>query len=366
MYTHSQSFASGKARLTSQQVLVRQKQGRYRSGGNYQKPRPSRPQHRGRLVIAVIILAMLLPVLALTKSSDAAIAELKSGISGYCMDDYQDGTKPDTIVDLWACNSSDAQEWEATQGTITHDTTYCLSVEDNSKAQGAKLVSNTCDSEPGQVWFAEKSGYLNPNSGLCLSASSSTSNAQLTLESCSRLGQTEESWSAATSKPGVNLPNTDCNNQVGGQKVACIAEQQWADWQNDPSNRPNLLNNYSDGNGYEEWCADFVSYVYMAAGQPFSNGERDGWDEYNANNIQYQGFTKHMAGSYIPKTGDIAFFDYPGGHVELVASGGKNPTFIYGDSAVPDPVTGNGDMATNTLTSDGSLGQVVYYFSPNN
>jgi hypothetical protein len=309
---------------------------------------------------------MLFSMFSLTKHSDAAIAELKSGVSGYCMDDHLNSTSPNTVVDAWHCNGSAAQEWAVSQGTITHDTTYCLSVAGDSKNSGAKLVADTCSSAPGQVWFAEKGGFLNPNSGLCLSTATSKASPQLVLNSCNQLGQPDELWSSAASKPGAAIPSNDCKNQVGGQKVACIAEQQWALWQSDPSDHANLLNDYSDGNGYEEWCADFVSYAYMAAGQSFSGGERNGWDEYNANNIQYQGFTKHWAGSYIPKTGDVAFFDYPGGHVEIVASGGKTPTFIYGDSATVDPVTGNGDMATNTLTSDGQLGQVIYYLSPNN
>jgi len=366
MYTYSQSFAAKRERLTSQQVLVRQQQGRYRSGGSYRKTTPTKRSHWRRYIITAVLLAVLIPVLALPKSSDAAIVELRSGVSGYCMDDYRDNTAANTVVDVWRCNGSGAQGWVAAGGAITHDTTYCLSVLDNAKAPGSKLVANTCDTEPGQVWFAEKGGYLNPNSGLCLSAPPNTTNSQLILGSCDRLGQADEAWYSTSSKPGANIPSTGCGSQVGGQKIACIAEQQWTDWQNNPSGRPTLLDTYSDGNGYEEWCADLISYVYKKAGQPFSNGERAGWDEYNANTIQYQGFTKHWAGDYIPKTGDIAFFNYPGGHVELVASGGKTPTFIYGDSANRDPVTGNGNMATNTLTSDGSLGQVIYYLSPNN
>jgi hypothetical protein len=362
MYTRS--TAPVRARLTSQQSLLRQPRTSYRGG--YRKAAAPSKSHRGRYFVIAIVFVMIFSMFSLTKHSDAAIAELKSGISGYCMDAHKNSQAQGTIVDTWKCNGTAAQEWSPTQGTITHDTAYCLSVVGNSKVAGAKLVSDTCSGAPGQVWFAEKGGYLNPNSGLCASASTSTTTSQLMLNSCKQLGQPNESWSSATSKPGAALPNNACNNQVGGQKVACITEQQWNTWQTDPSDHANLLNDYSDGNGYEEWCADFVSYVYMEAGEPFSSGERAGWDEYNANNIQYQGFTKHWAGSYTPKTGDVAFFDYPGGHVEIVASGGKNPTFIYGDSATTDPVTGNGDMATNTLTSDGTLGQVMYYLSPNN
>jgi hypothetical protein len=140
---------------------------------------------------------------------------------------------------------------------------------------------------------------------------------------------------------------------------------QWALWQANPNGHTGLLTQFTDGNSYEEWCADFVSYVYKISGYPFQNGERDNWDEYNANNLVNLNFTVHNAGSYIPKPGDIAYFDYSGGHVELVVTGGSHPTFIYGDSGTTDPMTGNGEMNEDTLTNDGSAGSVQYYLSPN-
>lgn len=358
----TRSVAPVRARLTSQQALRE-----HRIGYRTIRPTTNVPKktHRGRYFSVALLCAVLLPVLLLTRHSVAAIAELQSGVSGYCMDAAKNSIQPGTAVDSWPCNGSSAQEWIASQGLIMHDATYCLSVKNNSKSSGAKLVLTTCSGAPGQVWFAEKGGYLNPNSGLCLGVPAKDAAPQLVLDTCSKLGKPGETWHSAASKPGTMLPRDTCENQVGGQKVACIAETQWSDWQDHPLSRPDLLNNYSDGNGYEAWCADFVSYVYMTANEPFGNGERNSWDEYDANNIQNQGFTKHWVGDYTPKAGDIAYFNYSGGHVEIVASGGKVPTFIYGDSATPDPITGNGNMATNTLTSDGNLGQVIYYLTPN-
>ena len=77
------------------------------------------------------------------------------------------------------------------------------------------------------------------------------------------------------------------------------------------------------------------------------------------------GYTIHYASTgYLPKPGDVAFFNYSAGHVEIVISGGKQPTFIYGDSGTIDPTTGNGQMKANTILGNVS-GQVVYYLSPN-
>jgi cell wall-associated NlpC family hydrolase len=147
--------------------------------------------------------------------------------------------------------------------------------------------------------------------------------------------------------------------------VACYAEKEWTTWQSGGISHDTLLNSYTNGSPDEEWCADFVSYVYKEAGYPFTQGSSNGWDENNANYIQYMGFAMHSASSgYVPKPGDIAFFNYNAGHVEIVVSGGSHPTFIYGDSATIDPTTGNGQMKANTILSD-SDGQIVYYLSPN-
>jgi hypothetical protein len=222
---------------------------------------------------------------------------------------------------------------------------------------------NTCNGSPGETWNIDLSGYENPNSGLCLDAPSNKTNYQLAIDSCNNLSRIGESWTAASWSN--NNSSASCVSGTKGEQVACFAEKQWVAWQTGLSNHKILLTDYTDGNSYEEWCADFVSYVYKEAGYPFTAGERNGWDEYNANNIQYMGFTMHSAASYSPKPGDVAFFDYAGGHVEVVATGGKTPTFIYGDSNTADPATGNGEMNEDSLTSDGSAGQVIYYLSPN-
>jgi len=67
----------------------------------------------------------------------------------------------------------------------------------------------------------------------------------------------------------------------------------------------------------------------------------------------------------VPLAGDVAYFNYGGGHVEIVVSGGQTPTFVYGDSGVTDPTTGNGQMTTNTITQKANEGQLIYYLSPN-
>lgn len=282
---------------------------------------------------------------------------IKSGVAGYCLDDHDSGLAAGNQVDAWSCNGSDAQAWTVNYDSIRHADKYCLSVAGNRKNSGANIVLNPCASAPGQVWLRDKGGYINPNSGLCLRNSH-----LLTLTSCSKLANASETWTPENyDGKKVGLPRCDGTR---GQKIACVAASEWVRWQNSNSHEA-LLNTYTDGAPYEEWCADFVSYVYKQAGYPLTRAY-GGWDENDANNLRkYPEFTLHQASSgYVPKAGDIAWFNYNGGHVEIVVSGGPHPTFIYGNSAEVDPTTGNGDMRTNTIVKNGPEGRLVYYLSP--
>ncbi len=319
--------------------------------------------HYGLVLVIAVVVGFVWFFTFMNLRAHAAIPEVKSGVSGLCLDDYQGLTTANAEVDAWGCNDGAAQDWAVTDTAIKHNDSDCLSVQNDSTSTGNRVVLNDCDLAPGQVWLRDQGGYKNPNSGLCLNVPNSQSGVSLTVTACHSLAQSSQQWTPLTAK-GSSYGNL-CNSGPEGQRVACYAVKEWTTWQSRSSNHNTLLNEYSDGNGYEEWCADFVSYVYQEAGYPFTQGERDGWDEYDANSIQYQGFIYHDASSYSPQPGDVAYFDYSGGHVEIVISGGPTPTFIYGDSGTIDPGTGNGQMEANTILSDGSMGQVQYYLSPN-
>ncbi len=326
--------------------------------------KPKKHFSRRFLFYVVSILVLFLAFKITTFHISSAIPEIKSGIDGYCLDAHRDSSDLNAPIDSWQCNGTDAQNWVATNNHLVHDKKSCLSVINNGSSTGDKIVSSPCDGKSSQVWMAAIGGYENPTSADCLAIPNNQTGTELTLAACTHLTQPSEAWMPATySRNSTTGASLSCNGSEG-QKVACIAAQQWVLWQSVTVKHSNLLNTYSDGNGYEEWCADFVSYVYKQAGYPFENGERNGWDEYYAPNIENQGFTYHSAANYTPQAGDVAFFDYNGGHVEIVAVGGSKPIFIYGDSGTIDKTTGNGDMAENTITNDGYAGQVIYYLSP--
>ena len=294
--------------------------------------------------------------------ADVNQPEILSGVSGYCLDSYHGGTKSGTIIDSWLCNGSKAQRWQFSQNRVMFLGKYCLN-QVNSTA-----VLSTCSKSSSDLWVRHGVGLENDANHQCLALPNAKTGHQLVTVSCNNMTSVAKVWTPSewTGKPIAQMSSPSCSQRQLGARVACFAQRQWLAWQTEPQIHKALLNDYTDSNPYEEWCADFVSYVYWEAGAPFTNGERNGWDQYNANYIRYMGFTYHSASSgYIPKPGDVAYFNYSGGHVEIVVSGGKHPTFIYGDSGVIDPVSGNGNMAENQITSDGHAGHIVYYLSPN-
>ena len=323
--------------------------------------RQAKPQHhRGRwLVAAVLAVATFSFVHVSTGHAAANIPKIRSGVASKCLDAYHSGTTPGTIVDAWNCNDSKAQTWTINRFAIEHTNNMCLSVKNDTKQANSPIVLEPCSSAPGQVWLRDQSGFYNPNSGLCLSAPTTQKQGPLQLASCAQLSQAHEQW-----LPNGTAITTSCQQGSKGEKVACDAAREWTTWQSGAPDHETLLTRYTGNTPYEAWCADFVSYVYREAGYPFKNALA-GWNENNANNIQYDGFTKHDPTDYIPKPGDVAYFDYEGGHVEMVVSGGAHPTFVYGNSATIDPTTGNGQMESNTMIDDGDMGQLIYYLSPN-
>jgi hypothetical protein len=322
---------------------------------------------RGIMVLAVIIFSIFgLFNLRMTASAVSASAqpEITSTIEGYCLNDDNNGSDANASVSIARCNDSKPQNWQVNNGQVQHSGGDCLDVENNGQQISDVIVANRCTSAASQKWIISGAGLENVQSGYCLNVPESRPGAQLNLGNCNNLDNLNQGW-GATHYSDFSIAGYDCKAGTEGQRIACVARQQWVLWQSGTISHSALLNRYSDGNGYEEWCADFVSYVYKTAGYPFTNGGRNNWDEYNANNIvNLNGLTYHAAGNYVPKPGDIAYFDYPGGHVEIVVQGGIRPTYIYGDAGTSDPTTQNGEMNEDMLTSDGSAGQVMYYMSP--
>ena len=316
-------------------------------------------------VSAFLIWASLMVASSKPASAAALIPEIRSGQPGYCLGIASKKATPNAVVTTDLCNGSLVQEFSISGSHIMTDNKLCLS------AINSSLLLEACSPNANnQNWSANGVGLENASNNQCLSLTNNKVGASLITASCNNLNSLSETWTPTEwqGKAISDISDSTCTQAQTGKRVACMANRQWLAWQNEPKLHAALLYDYTDGNPSEEWCADLVSYIYKEANASFSNGERglNGWDEYNANDIVSQGFSYHAAASgYLPQPGDVAYFNYQGGHAEIVVVGGNHPVFIYGDSGTIDPASGNGDMAENQMTSDGSAGQLEYYLSPN-
>lgn len=85
------------------------------------------------------------------------------------------------------------------------------------------------------------------------------------------------------------------------------------------SNSGGRIDVYTD-NTPEYWCADFVSWVYKAAGKPFTGGLSGGWRIPSVNTLDDWLKNKgtrvaNESGAPAPKPGDVVIFDHSGDQV---------------------------------------------------
>ena len=84
------------------------------------------------LVLPVLVFVLLFAIAGgyfFLRSTHAATAAytFNSGIAGKCLDDYQQGTANGTMIDLYTCNGTSAQQWNVnSNGTIENANGKCL------------------------------------------------------------------------------------------------------------------------------------------------------------------------------------------------------------------------------------------------
>ena len=178
----------------------------------------------------------------------------------------------------------------------------------------------------------------------------------------------------------------NCNNNTGSsaldtlrQNVVCIAEAELATWQSQPGYPWNGANTYSE-TGYlkysegraEEWCADFVSWVYNQANYPLApdpNWDLPAVSEIQATGELNQGFQWHPSDSgYSPQPGDIAIYIDPksgtDGHANIVVSVSNGQIQYIGGDQGNGPYPGG--SIVSLVTSSGPYDNgIIGYVSPN-
>ena len=98
-----------------------------------------------------------------------------TGIGGKCLDVDNAGTADGTKIQLWTCNSSNAQTFSRVGDTL-RVLGKCLDVDNAGTANGTKVQLWTCNGSAAQVWQPQSNGsILNPQSGKVLDAAEASS-----------------------------------------------------------------------------------------------------------------------------------------------------------------------------------------------
>jgi hypothetical protein len=161
--------------------------------------------------------------------------------------------------------------------------------------------------------------------------------------------------SSGSSDSGCASSTTSCTSGAGGgttsdlsqtrQDVVCIAQAQLTLWETQPdyktANFPYAAKGFLDYSNqvYEEWCADFASWVYDQAKYPLNPDPN--WITPGVSTIETigkanQNFHWHPESSgYVPQPGDLAIHSTSGNpdyHVNIFISSTNNvSTYIGGD-----------------------------------
>ena len=115
-----------------------------------------------------------------------------------CLDVPNSNFTDGVLVQMWGCNGSGAQKWEAVNGALRTGNNKCLDVPWGSTANGVVLQIVTCNGNPAQQWVLSAAGDLvNPQANKCIDIKDWNGNdgAQLQLWDCA--GTLNQKWRRA-------------------------------------------------------------------------------------------------------------------------------------------------------------------------
>jgi endoglucanase len=176
-----------------------------------------------RAVLAVASVCALSLVPAWTGLGSASAAVTTAGTivgqqSGRCADAAAAGTANGTIVQIYDCNGTGAQQWQVRSDSsiLNPASGRCLDVAGGSTANGARAQLYDCNGTGAQQWQVGSTGNItNPQSGRCLDANSSANSSYLQIWDCA--GTANQHWTVngtggtdiwSQIKAGWNLGNS--------------------------------------------------------------------------------------------------------------------------------------------------------------
>jgi chitinase len=109
-----------------------------------------------------------------------------TGYNGLCLDDRSASTANFNPVQVYTCNSTNAQQWTVGSSGALQTLGKCLDVDAAGTANGTKVDLYACNGTGAQVWQPQSNGeLLNPASGKCLDdTGSGGSGTQAQIWSC--------------------------------------------------------------------------------------------------------------------------------------------------------------------------------------
>ncbi|MDX3656222.1 ricin-type beta-trefoil lectin domain protein [Streptomyces sp. ID05-26A] len=115
------------------------------------------------------------------------------GIGGKCVDVSNSGTADGTVIQLWGCNSTGAQQWSRSGDTL-RALGKCMDVNGSGVSDGTVVQLWTCNGTGAQVWSRVGNTLRNPQSGKCLDAAgnSSADGTRLHIWTCT--GGANQNW----------------------------------------------------------------------------------------------------------------------------------------------------------------------------
>jgi ricin-type beta-trefoil lectin protein len=116
-----------------------------------------------------------------------------TGYGGKCVDVAGASATNGTVVDLYTCNGTNAQQWTASSGTL-RALGKCLDVASAGTANGSRVQLYDCNGMGAQQWTASGSQLVNPASGKCLDATGPSSADGTPLQIWTCTGAANQSW----------------------------------------------------------------------------------------------------------------------------------------------------------------------------
>lgn len=167
---------------------------------------------------------------------------------------------------------------------------------------------------------------------------------------------------------GADLGGT-CDGSVSGpirQRVTELARRELRLWDSGRLRPGTGYHKYSQGRD-ENWCADFVSWIYKEAGYPLIEGNEGNVpavDTVKAIGEENDKFTYHESSNYTPRPGDLIIQKGPGvSHVMLVDSVSGNSMKVIGGNQGGTSGFTTSKVTTYTITGF-AVDNIIGYVSP--